>query len=738
MKKLILTLLAAGLAASAFAQDTLTANGGVPIQTAGYFEGGFWQILKNPGSAKFQEYRQVKEDLLLNRFGFDFTKGKYYFNARAGELGKTDQVGVVSFGLTRKWKNRVFWSQVPHLLSTSTREFFVNAGGGVFVLPDSIQSQLTSTRSADSAAVTRRLISFLQGAQPRNLSSQRNIASATTELKPRSDVTFKAGYTNERKQGSKQLGVNLGFNTVELPEPLNYETHRFSASAELARKNFSAAAGYSGRVFNNKTEVVIRDNIFRVTTDTIGNPLRARLQLPVDNQAHNFTFTGTYNLPKRTRSVATVSYGVAKQNEPFLPHTINSAISDTGLVVRRLSDGQPVTSLDGKFKTLLFNYQITSRPVEKLALKGKARYYEFDNQTPELFLTSYVAQGDLSLNTRGRINLPYRYIKRDIGGEADYQILEQASASFSYTRQNISRNHREVLASAEDIFKGTLDVRPADWVTFRSSYAHAQRRSQKYDAEFFEESFPEGEPVTNGSMSLDELRRFDVYNRLRQNVELSSQISPIDELDVGVSFSFAQDDFATSSDYGLEALWNRGWSMDISYIPISRLTLFGDLGREDGRGEMESRYRPVYSNVGYDSLNNDWSGALRDRFERYGFGFSAEVWPKKISWGADYGFTYSKSALLSSFVPGGNPSGNAVSFPNVYYKLHRVGSQVAYRLTGQAALKFSYWYEKYLETDWAIDPMQPFMPAAKRSVFSGFRIPDYEAHVLALKLSYAF
>jgi len=129
---------------------------------------------------------------------------------------------------------------------------------------------------------------------------------------------------------------------------------------------------------------------------------------------------------------------------------------------------------------------------------------------------------------------------------------------------------------------------------------------------------------------------------------------------------------------------------------------------------------------------------LRDRFESYAFGFSTEVWPKKLNWGANYGFTYSRSALLSSFAPGGVAAGNAVSFPNVYYKLHRIGSQLSYRLTSQTALKFSYWYEKYMETDWAIDPMQPFMAAANRSVFLGFQVPDYEAHVLALKLSYAF
>jgi hypothetical protein len=170
------------------------------------------------------------------------------------------------------------------------------------------------------------------------------------------------------------------------------------------------------------------------------------------------------------------------------------------------------------------------------------------------------------------------------------------------------------------------------------------------------------------------------------------------------------------------------------------LTLFGDIGREDGRGETESRYRPVYSNVGYDSLNNDWSGAMRDRFENYGVGFSADVWPKKLVWGVNYGFSYSRSSLISTFAPGGNPNGNAVSFPNVYYKLHRIGSQVEYHLTGQTALKFVYQYEKYLETDWAIDPMEPYMdiPSATRSIFLGFRIPNYEAHVLALKLSYAF
>ncbi len=734
MKKLILTILAAGWAAMAFSQEeTQTANGG-GYQTSGFFEGGFWQVLKNPGSAKFEEYRQVQEHMLLNRFRFDLTKGNYYLGVSARELGKTDQGAKASFGLVRKWKNEVSWSQVPHLYSTSTRQFYLNAGGGIFVLPDSVKANLMN---GTSAQITARLENYLDGAQPFELSAQRNTGGATSEFKLRPDITVKAGYVNERKQGGKQFGTAISFQAVELPEPINYETHRFSASAELARKNYSAAVEYSGRIFNNKTEVLIRDNAFRVGTDLASTPLRVRMALYPDNIAHNFTFTGSYNLPKRTRSVATVSYGVATQNKSFLPHTINSAISDTGLVIRRLEDGSVATSLDGKFKTLLFNYQISSRPVEKLTLKGKARYYEFANETPELMFTSYVNY-DASLSTRGRINLPYEYIKRGGGAEAAYEIIPQANASLGYSREGISRNHREVELSTEDIYSGTLDLRPADWVTVRSSYVHSERKSDttKYHPHFLEESFPEGESVVDVAMSLDELRRFDVYNRKRDRVELTSQLSPVDKLDVGLNVSFAQDDY--SADYGLQKLWNLGWGIDFSYSPVPRLTLFGDLGQENNRGETESRYRPVYSNVGYDSLNNDWSGALRDKFENYGFGFSTDVWPQKLTWGANYGFSYSKSELLSTFTPGGNPNGNAVSFPGVYYKLHRIGSQLSYQITGQTALKFDYWYEKYIETDWAIDPMEPFMAIANRSIFLGFRVPDYEVHVMALKLSYAF
>jgi MtrB/PioB family decaheme-associated outer membrane protein len=732
MKKLILTILTAGWAAFAFAQEgTPATNSG--YQTSGFFEGGFWQVLKNPGSAKFQEYRRVEEHMLLNRFGFDLTKGKYYLNVSARELGKTDQGAKASFGLTRKWKNEVTWSQTPHLYSTSTKMFYLNAGGGTFILPDSVKAALAT---GSSSVVTAKLQSYLSGAQPFDLSAQRNTGGATSEWKPRADVTVKTGYVNERKQGGKQFGTAISFNAVELPEPINYETHRFSASAELARKKYSAAVEYSGRIFNNKTEVFIRDNAFRARPDSIGAPRQVRAALYPDNTAHNFTFTGTYNLPYKTRSVVVVSYGVATQNEEFLPHTINSAISDPGLVIRQGdSTGPVVTSLDGKFKTLMLNYQISSRPMDKLTLKGKVRFYDFKNETPELFFNSYVNY-DASVGTRGRINLPYAYDKTSGGAEAGYEIIPQVNASVGYTRERVNREHREVEASNEDIFSGTLDLRPANWATVRSSYVHSERKTDKYEPDFFEESFPEGEAVTNVAMSLDELRRFDVYDRERDRVELTSQLSPIEKLDIGLNVSFSEDDY--SADYGLQKLWNLGWGIDLMYTPIPRLTLFGDVGQENGRGEMESRYRPVVSNVGLDSLNNDWSGALREKFENYGFGFSADVWPQKLTWGGNYGFSYSQGELLSSFAPGGDPNGNAASFPNVYYKLHRLGSQLSYRITSQTAVKFEYWYEKYIETDWAIDPMEPFMAIANRSIFLGFRIPDYEAHVMALKLSYAF
>lgn len=64
-------------------------------------------------------------------------------------------------------------------------------------------------------------------------------------------------------------------------------------------------------------------------TDVAGTASRSRMDLYPDNTAHSLTFAGAFNLAESTRFMASISPGWMLHNDPFVPFTINTALSPT-------------------------------------------------------------------------------------------------------------------------------------------------------------------------------------------------------------------------------------------------------------------------------------------------------------------------------------------------------------------------------------------------------------------------
>ena len=110
-----------------------------------------------------------------------------------------------------------------------------------------------------------------------------------------------------------------------------------------------------------------------------------------DNQANMFTGTIGADLPLNSRYMGTVSYNMMRQNDAYLPFTVNPGL---GLI-----NGQPANSiaalpfksLDGKVDTLLFNNVLTTQLTSDLKSKLAYRYYNYDNSTASQFYNVHVA-----------------------------------------------------------------------------------------------------------------------------------------------------------------------------------------------------------------------------------------------------------------------------------------------------------------------------------------------------------
>ncbi len=117
-------------------------------------------------------------------------------------------------------------------------------------------------------------------------------------LTPDKPLAVKLNYFQEKRTGDRAAGTSFGFgNVVESPEPIDYRTEEFGASAEFGQTWGLVRGAVRYNTFTNAINTLTFDNPFRVTDSTdpsaytgpasgsINGPARGRVDLSADNEA---------------------------------------------------------------------------------------------------------------------------------------------------------------------------------------------------------------------------------------------------------------------------------------------------------------------------------------------------------------------------------------------------------------------------------------------------------------------
>ncbi|MBI4471498.1 MAG: MtrB/PioB family outer membrane beta-barrel protein, partial [Acidobacteria bacterium] len=462
----------------------------------GRIEIGIRHIFGDPNSSKFAEYRSIPKGLYIQRFELKLNNlldDKYYFGYQARETLEKDQSHLLSAGAHGKYKMQLRWDQTPHNFTNMASSFFTELTPGVFTVPRQIRTTLETTPSL--------LSDLLQQARPLNVSLRRETGSGTFTFMPTARWDFEVGYSREKQTGSRPIGTttNSFTNVVELPEPIDYRTRQLKAGAEYSGRDWGLQATYLASIFKNNVGELVWDNPFR-SLDTATAGSRGRLDLYPGNSAQNLNIAGAVNLRKDTRFVGGFGRGWMRQDDAFLPFTINPAIASVPAL--------PASSLDGRKQTLALNSMLTSDIIPSLSLTARYRSFDYANDTPSLAFTNYV-RTDAGLN-EGRRNLPYAYDQRTAGVDAVWTFDKRNALRFGYEWEQFEREFREVNRSTENTFGGSVDLNPVSRIVLRASYRRSDREPERYHPN--EESYLVHNPLA--IEHLDELRKFDQAQRI--------------------------------------------------------------------------------------------------------------------------------------------------------------------------------------------------------------------------------
>jgi len=721
-----------------------------PFEIAGEVEAGGRLIEGERSSSKFEEYREIPSGLYLDHLllSIESKKGLGFAEFRAREAAEEDQSFGLRFGRLGRVEFDLGWDQIPHVFSNTARTLYTRPQENVFLFPDSVQSAIQAApTTAAKGAILR---DALNNAQPVELGFRQDTGTVGVKWSPTPEWNLGVNFRTTRKDGTMPIGVGFGSpggTLVEIAAPVETTTNEATARVEFARERYQVQFGYTASIFENDDPSVILDNPLRITDSPTAGPSRGQIALPPDNIAHTFNLSGGLTLPMRSRLTATFVAGWRLQDEAFLPHTINSSLAGSPLLLL------PAQSPDAKVRTLLGNVVFTSRLLPNVTLNARYRIYDLDNNTPVLTFPGHVVN-DQTLVAEERFNVPHDYTKQNAGADVTFRPFQPLSLKTGYEWERWDRDDaREVTVTNEHTVKGGADLTPWSWLLVRGSYAKSWRDGGAYNpfAHLAHTVAPEELEGAIPASQFPLLRKFDEADRVRDKVTTLAQITPIETLTLTATYSFAFDDY-TSSSYGLTKGRNWSASADVAYSPVPWLSLFADYTREEFKSEQRSRYRPVTGTTVFDFPDFDWVSKNIDVVDTFGIGLDATLLPKRLNLRLGYSLSIAEEDVdtfnpvtPTSGTPAQDATATAGKFPSRLSWFHQLTASLWYHLTRNLSAKLGYTYERYIREDWAIEDIQPYMgdlPAnltrAALDVFLGADVPNYEAHIFELALRYKF
>ncbi len=692
-------------------------------------------------SAKFEEYRDMSAGPFLQSFELKYLPGEKAltgWEVGAENAFRRDQTFSGKLAHPGLFDLRLGWDQIPHTYASNGQMIAGASTTSPFTLP----STLTRT-----VADTTAYINNSKYLDP--IRNEWSVGRASLAFTPGEYNDLKLEYTRISKNGNRPVGMAFGSpggNQREILEPLDQTTNDLRLSESYARQRYQVQFSYDLNTFHNANSSITADNPLKGAS-VVGTTAVGRSALPPSNLAHTFSVAGGLSLPRRTRINAALSYGVRLQNEPFIPMTSNTAITDARRTVMP-------TSLNGDNRTLMANITASAHPVRDINLTARYRYFGLSDRTPEIGPTQMPIEivndacGSGCTATTDVVNeaMPYR---RHTGGldmgwrPSDLTNLKLGVAWERWERPS-TPGPRNVRTNNMWTPRLTLDLTPSDWLLVRGSVSRSTRRGSAYEDDTERPQF----------------RRFDEADKNANRGDLLLQLTPNDKVSVGFNFARAREEFPGTADnpnpMGVQNDDNTVLGGDVGWTPLPRLNLFASYTREQYNLQQHSRYGEPQNASGTGQPDNptyDWIANSTEWVETYGIGGTANLVKNKLDAEVRYDRSNGISVLHSrnpQAPTGGSASqianATATNWPDVTHSWNPISFFLRYQVNANWSGTIGYSYEKFDNNDfrtngvlpgfWAGKPRTVDVASPNTDVILGNDLLPYKASYLTFTIGF--
>jgi hypothetical protein len=609
-------------------------------------EVGALRVSGDRDAAKFREYKDLKSGLYVNNFALRAEKpaDANFLDVYGGGIGRNDQYFSLSTGHYNAWKLKAFYTETPHVFTSTYRSLWNGVGSGNLTLKPGIGLTAGPPAPATVLGTEAAVRAAVDATPDSSLSLVRKKGGVRLDALISDHWKAFAGYTNEHREGARPFGMIFGggggAGSMEIPESIDYHTHDLFAGVQWGNTRSQVNLQALGSFFRNHVPAQNIDNAWFVAVPVgvtgIASFPQGQFALYPDNDAYSVKVEAAHAMPEflRSRVTALLQTTSTRQNDALLPMVVQPGLLVNGL------DGKWNTpaslskpTADARIDSRLADLGLALAPVDGLDLRAKLRHYETRNDTEYWACNPLTGQWGRLINNgssavtanpavtaqnpgatvnswnvaacnmaavkalklapaAGNINIrniPYEYTQDNTSASGDWRLTMRQNLSLALERETFKRKHRERDETWEDKIKLGYVNRELIGGTLRASLETARRRGSTYNSDPYEEFYSGsmGPLPTVGAVNTwihtnDLHRKFDLADRDTQVLNLRFNHPLSDELDFGMALQLKDSKYPSSA-FGRKGHWRQNSvNADINWQPAPELSVYGFASRQAG------------------------------------------------------------------------------------------------------------------------------------------------------------
>jgi MtrB/PioB family decaheme-associated outer membrane protein len=660
--------------------------------------------------ARYQRYQDLRNGVLFTdaRYAREDSGGNWFYRLAADNVGYRDQRYFGEYERTGKFHVTGLWDEIPQFYSVDTKTPYTRSGSPLNL--DNATQQRIQNGQAN-------LNAYVPIAPQFDLTERRDIGNVNLKATPKPNLDVTAAFTSTRHRGELPWGGSFGFsNDVEVAVPYDSRTNDLTVGTEWTNGRQMLRVAYNGSWFDNLDPTLVWDSPLRLTDSASSGPGSGRMQLWPTNSAQTVSVAGYAKFAHRTQVTGFISFGSWSNNEPLLPFTINSALTQIPL---------PRTTAQADAHVFTTNLNLVSRPHTDWEFTAHAKVYDYNNNTPPTAITQYVSY-DTSVGTSatGGPEL-YAHNRTTFDADATYSGIKPVALNIGYTRNSSGYDERIFASSGENVLRLSADAVGTQWATFHAKYEYGSRTGSDLDEHLL---------VQIGEQP--DMRHYDLANRNRNQFTGIIDFVPDDRWTFSVSGGVGTDDYPDTN-LGLQHTTFRTVSVGADYHdPNSGISAGGSYNLERYSGLQRSRSASS-DPPQFNDPNRDWTADSAETVNYFSIYVAPPKFGEKTEARLSYDFSYAEGSYLYTVVAGG-PLAPPSQLPNVYNKLQQLHVDVRHRLSPKLVLAGSYLFEPFRVFDFAFDPSVVNGIVQPSSLVLGYVYRPYTANSFVISLRYFY